>query len=61
MTATLTGPDGSVTTLDTGTKDAGTYTFDRASLATGKWTFAVSAVDDLGRRSSTDRAFTVGS
>jgi hypothetical protein len=61
VTATLTGPDGSVTTLDTGTKDAGTYTFDRASLAAGKWTFAVSAVDDLGRRSSTDRAFTVGS
>ena len=61
VTATLTAPDGSVSTLDAGTKDVGTYTFDRAALTPGKWTFAVSATDDLGRRSTADRAFTIGS
>jgi Phosphodiester glycosidase len=61
VTATLTAPDGSVSTLDAATHDAGTYTFDRASLGAGKWTFAVTATDDLGRRSAVDRTFTVGS
>jgi len=58
--ATLTGPGGTSTTLDAGTKDPGTYKFDWTATAEGKWTFSVDAVDDLGRSSSTDRAFTVG-
>ena len=59
MKATLTGPGGT-TTLDSGTRDPGTYRFDWAATAEGHWTFSVDAVDDLGRASSTDRAFTVG-
>jgi hypothetical protein len=59
VTATLTGPAGT-TTLDAGTKQPGTYTFDWTATAAGKWTFSVDAVDDLGRSSSTDRTFTVG-
>jgi hypothetical protein len=57
--ATLTGPAGA-TTLDAGTRDPGTYKFDWTATAEGRWTFSVDAVDDLGRTSSTDRAFTVG-
>ena len=60
VTATLTGPAGT-TTLDSGTKAPGTYTFDWTATAEGRWTFSVDAVDDLGRKSGTDRAFTVGS
>jgi hypothetical protein len=59
VTATLTGPGGT-TTLDSGTKAPGTYTFNWTATADGRWTFSVDAVDDLGRRSGTDRAFTVG-
>jgi hypothetical protein len=59
VTATLTGPGGT-TTLDSGTKQPGTYTFDWTATTAGKWTFSVDAVDDLGRSSSADRAFTVG-
>ena len=61
VTATLTGPDGSVTTLESGAHDPGTYSFNRTGLAAGKWTFTASAVDDLGQRSSADRTFSVGS
>ncbi len=60
VTATLTGPGGA-TTLDSGTKAPGTHTFNWTATAEGRWTFSVDAVDDLGRRSGTDRAFTVGS
>jgi hypothetical protein len=60
VTATLTGPGGT-TTLDAGTKAPGTYTFAWTATAEGRWTFSVDAVDDLGRTSGTDRAFTVGS
>jgi Phosphodiester glycosidase len=59
VTATLTGPSGT-TTLDSGTKQPGTYTFDWTATVAGKWTFSVDAVDDLGRSTSTDRPFTVG-
>ena len=59
VTATLTGPAGT-TTLDAGTKQPGTYSFNWTATAAGRWTFSVDAVDDLGRSSSTDRAFTVG-
>ena len=58
--ATLDGPGGS-TTLDAGTHDAGTYRFDWTATGVGRWTFSVDAVDDLGRTSSSDRSFTVGS
>jgi hypothetical protein len=58
--ATLTGPAGA-TTLDAGTHDPGTYRFTWTANATGHWTFGVDAVDDLGRASSSERSFTVGS
>lgn len=57
---TLTGPSGT-TTLDAGTHDPGTYHFDWTAAGNGRWTFAVDAVDDLGRASSSDRSFAVGS
>ena len=60
VTATLTGPGGT-TTLDSGTKGPGSYTVTWTATGEGRWTFSVDAVDDLGRRSGTDRAFTVGS
>ena len=60
VTATVTGPTGTVT-LSSGTQAAGTYHFDWVAPAQGRWTFSVSAVDDLGRSSSADRAFSVGS
>jgi phosphodiester glycosidase len=59
VTATLTG-SGGTTTLDAGTKQPGTYTFNWTATAAGQWAFSVDAVDDLGRSSSTDRTFTVG-
>jgi hypothetical protein len=57
--ATLTGPDGTSTVLDSATHAAGTYSFDWTATTQGRWTFAVSATDDLGRRTSADRTFTV--
>jgi len=60
VTAKLDGPGGS-TTLDAGTHDPGTYRFDWTATGVGRWTFSVDAVDDLGRASSSERAFTVGS
>jgi hypothetical protein len=57
--ATLTGPDGSSTVLDSTTRAPGTYSFDWTATAQGRWTFAVNATDDLGRRTSADRTFTV--
>jgi hypothetical protein len=57
--ATLTGPSGT-TTLDAGTRDPGTYNFNWAASGDGRWTFSVDAVDDLGRSSSSERSFTVG-
>jgi hypothetical protein len=57
--ATLTGPDGSTAVLDAGTRAAGTYPFNWNATALGRWTFSVAATDDLGRRTSADRTFTV--
>jgi hypothetical protein len=59
VTATLIGPDGSTTTIDSGTRAAGPYSFDWTPTAQGRWTFEVSAVDDLHRATSAERAFTV--
>jgi hypothetical protein len=59
VTAELIGPDGVARPLEAGVKhDPGTYpftytTFDRE----GTWHWNVSAVDDLGRTSTADRAF----
>jgi hypothetical protein len=60
VTATVAGPTGTVT-LENGAHDAGTYHFDWVAPAQGRWTFDVSAVDDLGQSSSAQRVFTVGS
>jgi Phosphodiester glycosidase len=60
VTATLTAPDGSTTTLDDAVHDAGTYTLQRPSLSSGAWKFSVTSVDDLGRRTNAERAFSVG-
>jgi hypothetical protein len=57
--ATLAGAVGT-TTIDAGNRDPGTYRFDWTATGTGRWTFDVDAVDDLGRSSSSERTFTVG-
>jgi hypothetical protein len=59
VTATVTGPDGSTTAIDSGTRAAGPYSFDWTPTASGRWTFQVTAVDDLHRTTSAERAFTV--
>jgi Phosphodiester glycosidase len=61
VSATLTGPDGSTVVLDSGTRAAGTYPLNWTATTLGRWTFTVTATDDLGRRTSADRTFTVGS
>ena len=60
VTATLTAPDGTTTTIDNTVHDPGTYTLQRPSLANGAWKFSVSSVDDLGRATNAERSFTVG-
>ncbi len=60
VTATIAGPAGT-TTLDAGTHDPGTYRFSWTAPANGHWTFSADAQDDLGRASSSERSFTVGS
>jgi hypothetical protein len=59
VTATVTGPDGSTTTIDSATHAAGLYPFDWTPTAPGRWTFQVTAVDDLRRTTSAERTFTV--
>jgi Phosphodiester glycosidase len=59
VTATLSGPGGT-TTLDAGTHDPGTYRFSWTAAVAGRWTFSVDAADDLGRASSSERSFAVG-
>jgi Phosphodiester glycosidase len=60
VTATLTSPDGSRTTVDSTSRAPGTYSVDWTATAQGRWTFGVTAVDDLGRSTSAERSFTVG-
>ncbi len=57
--AVLTGPNGSSTVLDTGMRAPGTYPLNWTATTQGRWTFTVAATDDLGRRTSADRTFTV--
>jgi hypothetical protein len=60
VVATLTGPDGSTTTLESTARGPGTYPLTWTATAQGRWTFSVTAVDDLGRKTFADRSFTVG-
>ena len=60
VTATLTSPDGSRTVVDSSNRAPGTYSVDWTATTPGRWTFAVTAVDDLGRNTSAERGFTVG-
>ena len=61
VTATATGPGGAVVQLDSGSRAPGTYRFnwDGAGQPEGAWTFRVVADDDLGRRSTAERQFSL--
>ena len=60
VSATLAGPDGSTVVLDSGTRAPGTYSLNWTATTQGRWAFAATATDDLGRRTTADRTFTVG-
>ena len=60
VTATVTGADGTTATIAVGPRAPGSYRVDWTPPATGRFTFSVAAQDDLGRRSTAQRAFTVG-
>jgi Phosphodiester glycosidase/FlgD Ig-like domain len=64
VTATLTGPGGVTRDAGSGVRAPGTYRFDwdgknadGSAAPEGRWRFSVTAVDDLGRRSSAERTF----
>jgi Phosphodiester glycosidase/FlgD Ig-like domain len=64
VTAALVGPDGVSRPLFSGPRPAGTQRFTWSGTTSGgsvepegRWRFTVTAVDDLGRTSSTDRLF----
>src|SRR3954469_1420645 len=61
VTATTTGPDGDVVTVDSDTRPAGAYRFNWVALGRrpGEYTFRVTADDDQGRHSVAERDFTV--
>jgi hypothetical protein len=61
VSATLNGPGGAVVPLDSGSRGPGVYRFNwtGAGQPEGAWTFRVTADDDLGRRSSADRQFSI--
>jgi len=66
VNATLAGPEGTKVTLDSGDRQAGLYKFtwkgvdaDGKTLPEGRWTWDVTAVDDLGRSSSAERSFSL--
>ncbi len=60
VTATLTSPEGTRTTIDSVSRAPGTYSVNWTATGQGRWTFGVTAVDDLGRSTSAERGFTVG-
>ncbi|HXY85829.1 MAG TPA: phosphodiester glycosidase family protein [Gaiellaceae bacterium] len=60
VTATVTAPNGTTTTIDSGSRAPGTYTLSFTPNAGGHWTFNVAATDDLGRSTSASRTFTTG-
>jgi hypothetical protein len=66
VTAQLVGPDGRTYLTDTGRRPPGTPTFafpgaqaSPAALPEGSYRWVVSATDDLGRRSTIERTFTL--
>jgi phosphodiester glycosidase len=61
VSATLNGPGGAVITLDSGAKAPGLYRFDwdGAGQPEGAWTFRTIADDDLARRSTAERQFSL--
>lgn len=66
VTATLAGPDGTNLTLDSGDRAPGLYKFafkgldaDGKLLPEGRWTWEVTAVDELGRSSVAERSFSL--
>jgi hypothetical protein len=63
VSARLLGPGGAQVALDSGTRNPGTYTFrwNGAGAAEGRWTFRVTALDDLGRSSAAERPFSLNS
>jgi hypothetical protein len=63
VSARLLGPGGAQVDLDKGARTPGTYrfTWNGAGAAEGRWTFKVSAVDDLGRSSDIERPFSLNS
>jgi exopolysaccharide biosynthesis protein/flagellar hook assembly protein FlgD len=66
VTARLVGPGGAQVELDKGQRSPGTYRFTwrgldthGAALPEGRWTWKVTAVDDLGRASEAERPFSL--
>jgi flagellar hook assembly protein FlgD len=66
VTAVLLGPGDAQIAIDTGERVAGVYDFpwrgldsEGRILPEGGWTWRVSAVDDLGRRSEAERSFSL--
>ena len=61
VSATLTGPSGAVTALDSGLRAAGVYHFQWSGEGQpeGQWTFHVAADDDARRHSTADRQFSL--
>jgi Phosphodiester glycosidase/FlgD Ig-like domain len=58
VNASVVGPDGVATVLDSGMKAPGTYPFVFSAVnGEGTWHWKVTAVDDLGRSSSVDQTF----
>jgi hypothetical protein len=59
VTATVIAPDGAQQTVDSGSRQPGTYSFTWPAVdAEGTWHWRVSATDDLGRQSQVDETFT---
>jgi len=61
VTTTLNGPGGVVVPLDSGARAPGVYRFnwDGAGQPEGPWTFRAIAEDDLARRSTAERQFSL--
>ena len=58
VSASVVGPDGVATPMDSGSKAPGTYPFIFSAInGEGTWHWKVTAVDDLGRTSSVDETF----
>ena len=58
VTANVVGPDGAVHTLDSGSRQPGTYSFTWSSFdSEGTWHWTVNATDDRNDASTADRTF----